>query len=548
MSAYQSNAIERLETRAMLSSKNAVPVMIVPIHGAGCTCMGCGGAFAAQSASIETDVFHQNVNFLPAEDVSNPEYLPEGYLADTGAVFVDHDGLEYGWSSDLSLQTRRRDGTSAPDGRYATHVQISNSDVWEMTVPNGTYKVRLVAGDAAYTNSVFKFDVEGTLAMDARPAGKSFWVERSVTVTVEDGKLTIGSAPDAVNNKLAFLSIASVEEQPETPALEFKKGQVSLPFHRVENGAVQIGSKLYVMGGFVETYWKVTNSFQVYDFKAKKWTTKGNMPGSQTHFALATDGRYIYKMAGQYGPMFSTSGTNEGWKYDTVSGKWTRMANLPAVRFGGAMEYLDGKLHYWGGNDATRHDSQSDHWTLDLASSSATWQPAPAMPLPGDHLSHAVLNGKIYSIGGEHDHGKTYVQHDFVFEYDPVTSTWSRKADMPTPASHFEAATFAYKNRIWAIGGQVDNEKLTSETRVYNPDDDEWMLVTALPEARKGGTVAIWGGEAQYISGDSALRTFKGSGVPRGSWKFKIPEFNPSVPPTSPFSRLAIDGDDKPIV
>lgn len=547
--------LERLETRYAYSA--AVPVIHVPLEGIGFNCIDEDHASHdhAENGHDEHETaillntlasFSRNINFLPAANVSNPELLPEGYLPDTGAMYGVRSGESYGWQTNISSKMRYRTGTHAPDGRYATNVVMGLSDVWEIAVPNGSYQVRVVAGDAAYLDSTFKINVEGQLAINAVPSGKNNWVERTVIVGVADGRLTISSATGASNNKLAFVNIASDEPRVPGPTLEWTQGNVALPFHRVENGAVQIGSKLYVMGGFVQNYDTVTNSFQIHDFTTGTWTTQPNMPGSQTHFGMATDGRYIYKVAGQIGPKFATTATNEGWKYDTQTGEWSRIANLPAVRFGGATAYLDGRLHFWGGNDSSRYKTVQDHWTLDLNDSNATWQSAPPIPLAGDHLSHVTLNGKIYSIGGEHDHGKTYVQHDFVFEFNPATNQWTRKADMPTPSSHFEAATFAHDGKLWAIAGQVDQQKLTNEVRVFDPDRNQWSVATAFPEQRKGGTVALWQGKVYYISGDSSLRGTPGLGVPKGSWMALLP-FSPVPPgmPTGIFGTPEQDPDDE---
>jgi hypothetical protein len=75
-------------------------------------------------------------------------------------------------------------------------------------VPNGTYSVRVVAGDAASHNSVYRFAVEGVLTVDGTPSATNRWLEGTRTVTVSDGRLTISNAPGASNNKLCFVEIA----------------------------------------------------------------------------------------------------------------------------------------------------------------------------------------------------------------------------------------------------------------------------------------------------------------------------------------------------
>jgi hypothetical protein len=59
----------------------------------------------------------------------------------------------------------------------------------EPAVPNGSYSVRIVAGDASHIDSYYRINVESTLAIDQRPVNSSRWVDRTVTVTVSDGRL-----------------------------------------------------------------------------------------------------------------------------------------------------------------------------------------------------------------------------------------------------------------------------------------------------------------------------------------------------------------------
>jgi hypothetical protein len=81
---------------------------------------------------------------------------------------------------------------------------------WEMAVPNGTYNVRLVAGDPKHFDSVYRTNVEGTLGLSGTPTNSVRWIDSTVQVTVTDGRLTVTNAAGAQNNKLAFLEITQV--------------------------------------------------------------------------------------------------------------------------------------------------------------------------------------------------------------------------------------------------------------------------------------------------------------------------------------------------
>jgi hypothetical protein len=83
------------------------------------------------------------------------------------------------------------------------------SCTWEIALPNGTYRVRLVAGDASATDSVFRLDLEGVTVIDGAPTDSQRWLDNTVTVTVSDGRLTLSNASGAQNNKVNFIEISS---------------------------------------------------------------------------------------------------------------------------------------------------------------------------------------------------------------------------------------------------------------------------------------------------------------------------------------------------
>lgn len=152
--------------------------------------------------------FSARVNF---QDTTSAGFA--GYVADTGAVFGNRgNGYSYGWNQSNATTARNRNAANSPDERYDTlqHLQKPENPnaVWELAVPNGTYTVRVVSGDPSHTDSVFRTTVEGVLAINATPTTANRWVEGTVTVTVADGRLTVGSASGASNNKINFIEVS----------------------------------------------------------------------------------------------------------------------------------------------------------------------------------------------------------------------------------------------------------------------------------------------------------------------------------------------------
>ncbi|MEO6436719.1 MAG: Ig-like domain-containing protein, partial [Tepidisphaeraceae bacterium] len=150
------------------------------------------------------------INFQPA---GSP--VPAGYLADAGLVFADRgNGFSYGWDAANTAGLRDRESASSPDQRYDTlaHTQQTTNRTWEMAVPAGDYVVRLVAGDPNSVDSVYRFDVEGELSINAAPSANRKWIESSAFVNVADGRLTLSNAAGSLNNKINFIEIYSAPD------------------------------------------------------------------------------------------------------------------------------------------------------------------------------------------------------------------------------------------------------------------------------------------------------------------------------------------------
>ena len=147
------------------------------------------------------------VNFQPS---SAP--IPTGYLMDAGLVYGDRgNGFTYGWVVDNTAYARDRNAAHSPDQRHdtLTHMQWpSNRDaIWEIAVPNGTYSVRIIAGDPNYLDSIHRISAEGVLVVNAAPTSTARWVDGTGTIQVSDGRLSIANYSGASNNKICFLEV-----------------------------------------------------------------------------------------------------------------------------------------------------------------------------------------------------------------------------------------------------------------------------------------------------------------------------------------------------
>jgi N-acetylneuraminic acid mutarotase len=108
-----------------------------------------------------------------------------------------------------------------------------------------------------------------------------------------------------------------------------------------------------------------------------------------------------------------------------------------------------------------------------------SWVQKAPMPTARSSLGAAVVNGRIYAIGG---YSTNYLSTNE--EYDPATNTWTTKQPMPTPRSNFGIAV--YQNKIFVIGGASGNsqiEVITDTNEMYDPATDTWTQKTKMPLA-----------------------------------------------------------------
>lgn len=197
---------------------------IVPLLG-----LLAAGLGERAAADTSTQPFHVRIDFRPATSPA-----PIGFLADTGAAYGPRgNGFTYGWNADNTANMRDR-GFGRLEYDTLARMQNGGAYSWGIDIPNATYTVKVVAGDADFIDSVYKINVENVLLVNGTPSAGQKWVENYARVTVSDGRLNITNAAGAVNNKICFLEIS-----PFRARVNFQPASASVPFdYKADTGAV----------------------------------------------------------------------------------------------------------------------------------------------------------------------------------------------------------------------------------------------------------------------------------------------------------------------
>ena len=134
------------------------------------------------------------------------------------------------------------------------------------------------------------------------------------------------------------------------------------------------------------------------------------------------------------------------------------------------------------------------------------WVQQTEVPTSRNGVATAVVNGKIYIIGGvpySNKSGPGWSAVPTVEVYDTRIGTWGRVADMPTPRIAAQATVFA--GDIYVFGGysrgKIRGEKEHRTVEVYNTRTGIWSRTRDMPTLRRGFKTAVVDGKIYAIGG-----------------------------------------------
>jgi N-acetylneuraminic acid mutarotase len=171
---------------------------------------------------------------------------------------------------------------------------------------------------------------------------------------------------------------------------------------------------------------------------------------------------------------------------------------------------LDGYIYVPGGmvGDSLKSCTVFERYNV----ASNTWETLPNLPLTLHHLGVAGLGGKIYIMGGWTRPAYSNSLNAKLWEYDPVTRSFTEKASMPSGVA--APAVSVYDGRIWVVGGTTgtdwNGEGSIGTVQCYNPATNAWTTSFAeIPRPRNHIQSAIVDGK-MYVSPGRTNVGFKG--------------------------------------
>jgi N-acetylneuraminic acid mutarotase len=274
-----------------------------------------------------------------------------------------------------------------------------------------------------------------------------------------------------------------------------------------------------------------------------RWVSLAPFPEPTPELAGAAVAGKFYAIQGQR-PGFVPAGLV--YEYDAAANAWTKKKPMPRALHHGAMAAFNDRIYIFGGFVLPQAGppgwvAVNDVWEYDPAADA--WRARAAMPTARGAAGAAVVNGRIYVVGGAGPlpnsregvirPGSPQRSLDVLEEYDPVANRWRARTPMPVARNHLAVENVGGK--VYAIGGRLGgafiigmpgNVDLTME---YDPATDVWLTRAAMPTARSacnsaalGGRIYVAGGELQTYQYLAAYRAFEAYDPAANAW-YQLP-------------------------
>ena len=260
-----------------------------------------------------------------------------------------------------------------------------------------------------------------------------------------------------------------------------------LPRWRFGAAAAAVNGKIYVLGGYdpLENLGgraPALSVVDVYDTQTNTWRAVANMPTPRNAPRTAVFSNEIYVFGGydRKGARGARRYKKNVEMYDTGTGIWVKKRNMPTLRESFTTAVVNGKIYLIGGRV---HDKRLDeHVVTGLVEVydplTNRWEKRADMPTARGMTDAVVVDGKIYVLGGYTWRRVPGLIERFVRsieEYNPKVDKWRHLPDMPI--FKFGFSTVAIDNEIYTIGGINLAIKRTGDVDVYNPAVDEWRKI-----------------------------------------------------------------------
>lgn len=352
-------------------------------------------------------------------------------------------------------------------------------------------------GDSGAANTVYIFDPLNETAelIEAPTLGQARYLHGSAVV---NGRLFVAGGTNGTDILPSVTSYA-----PETD--DAWRDELRMNDARSGFALISISDKLYAFGGtgFDQESLRSVESVNTADPESA-WQAEKSMPFANTEYSATQHEQTIYFYGGLESATATSAILATSVSYDSTLNQWfpNAQALAPSTEFSSAV--LNDRIYLVGGK--TSLDISLETAAYDLTSQKWSGKDdGPIQPAPLDQqragASSVTYIDNIYLIGG-HTTGNELIKE--VVRWDPKTNAWFDVGELRSPRSY--ACTVVYNERIYVIGGiDPKNNEFVSTIENYDPARRSWEYIAELPTPRAGSTCVVID-DAIYMIGGVVLK------------------------------------------
>jgi N-acetylneuraminic acid mutarotase len=299
---------------------------------------------------------------------------------------------------------------------------------------------------------------------------------------------------------IGFMLCIGLTSFPNLANWELKETNVNA---RHESTLVVANESLYLLGG------RGVKPIEFFHAKSQQWQDAVAQTSLELHHFQAVEWqKNIYIIGAFTGRYPNETGVENVLIFNTDSHQLTSSTAFPQNRIRGSVSagVYNGKI-YLAGGITHGHQSGSVAWFDEYDPETKRFTALTDAPISRDHAAIAVVNDKLYHIGGR----RTSAQTGQVFEltipevdvYDFNTQSWQTLpalTNIPTPRAGANVVVKGHE--IWVIGGESGKHKLAhAEVEVLNTLTHTWRIAPSLNVGRHSGGAALYNEEIIVVSG-----------------------------------------------
>jgi hypothetical protein len=184
-------------------------------------------------------------------------------------------------------------------------------------------------------------------------------------------------------------------------------------------------------------------------------------------------------------------------QYDPGSNTWTLMPELPQFLTEAVAFSIGSKAYVVTGRGLTEELRNSNIYIWNTTSGNWTIE-GPVPPACKRIRAAGFAIGEKGYIATGIDTNQTALLND-LWEYDPATCIWTRKADFPG-VPRYDATCFVIENKAYITNGStMESTSNTNDLWEYDPDTDIWTEKAGFPGSDRSGAFGFSIGDRGYV-------------------------------------------------